>query len=29
MGVLMVATLMMLVGIAYRVGLRFGAGTES
>ncbi|MBO0869151.1 MAG: ABC transporter permease subunit, partial [Micromonosporaceae bacterium] len=29
LGVLMVATLMLLVGIAYRVGLRFGAGTQS
>jgi iron(III) transport system permease protein len=28
-GVLMVVTLMLLVGIAYRVGLRFGAGTDS
>lgn len=28
-GVLMVVTLMVLVGIAYRVGLRFGAGTDS
>jgi iron(III) transport system permease protein len=28
-GVLMVVTLMLLVGIAYRVGLRLGAGTDS
>jgi iron(III) transport system permease protein len=28
-GVLMVVTLMLLVGIAYRVGLRFGADSDS